>query len=156
MFRTFCLEHPALGDYARLSRRLFQSLEQSSGESLLSITGGTIIGRPDSQAVSGTLQAAQRLGAQLPVWSATELAAHQPQHLGLRSDEVAVVDNEAGVVNPEGFIRAALQRAQQLSAQVLTPVRVDAVQDHGAAVRIVTSAGEIHASQVVIAGGAWG
>jgi sarcosine oxidase len=59
------------------------------------------------------------------------------------------------VANPECFIRAALQRAQQLSAQVLTPVRVDAVQDHGAAVRIVTSAGEIRASQVVIAGGAW-
>ncbi|MGS1845387.1 N-methyl-L-tryptophan oxidase [Klebsiella michiganensis] len=155
LFRTFCLEHPVLGDYARLSRRLFQSLEQSSGGSLLSITGGTIIGRPDSQAVSGTLQAAQRLGVQLPVWSSTELAARQPQHIGLRSDEVAVVDSEAGVANPECFIRAALQRAQQLSAQVLTPVRVDAVQDHGAAVRIVTSAGEIRASQVVIAGGAW-
>ncbi|MDS6631529.1 FAD-dependent oxidoreductase [Klebsiella michiganensis] len=46
LFRTFCLEHPVLGDYARLSRRLFQSLEQSSGGSLLSITGGTIIVPP--------------------------------------------------------------------------------------------------------------
>jgi sarcosine oxidase len=82
LFRTFCLEHPVLGDYARLSRRLFQSLEQSSGGSLLSITGGTIIGRPDSQAVSGTLQAAQRLGVQLPVWSSTELAPVSRSILG--------------------------------------------------------------------------
>lgn len=155
LFRTFCLEHPALGDYARLSRSLFQSLEQTTGESLLSITGGTIIGRPDSLAVSGTLQAAQRLGVQLPVWSATELAVRQPQHLGLRADEVAVVDNEAGVASPENFIRAALQRAQQLSAQVLTPVRVNSVQDEGTSVRIATSVGEIRAARVVIAGGAW-
>lgn len=155
LFRTFCLEHPALGEYARLSRQLFAVLEQQTGEKLLSVTGGTIIGRPNSQAVSGTLQAADRLGVQLPVWSARELAERQPQHLGLRADEVAVVDAEAGVANPEGFIRAALQRAGQLSADVLSQVRVEGIRDEGTGVSIATSAGEIRATQVVVAGGAW-
>lgn len=155
LFRTFCLEHPALGDYARLSRSLFQGLEQATGESLLAVTGGTIIGRPDSLAVRGTRKAAQRLGVQLPVWRVAELAARQPQHRGLRPDEVAVFDAEAGVANPEGFVRAALQRAQQLSAAVLTSVQVDDVQDEASGVRIATSAGEVRAAQVVIAGGAW-
>ncbi|KGT92982.1 hypothetical protein NG99_12260 [Erwinia typographi] len=155
LFRTFCLEHPALGEYARLSRNLFQQLEQHTGESLLSVTGGTIIGHPDSLAVSGTRRAAERLGVTLNLWTAAELAARQPQHLGLRADDVAVFDAEAGVANPEGFIRAALQRAGELSAKVLTQVSVRAIEDDGNGVRIATSAGEVRADQVVLASGAW-
>ncbi|MDI6933825.1 N-methyl-L-tryptophan oxidase [Serratia sp. Se-PFBMAAmG] len=155
LFRTFCLEHPALGEYARLSRSLFQQLELHAGASLLSVTGGTIIGRRDSLAVSGTLRAAERLGVALNVWTAAEFAARQPQHLGLRADDVAVFDAEAGVANPEGFIRAALQRAEALSAQVLTQVSVEAIEGDGNGVHIATSAGDVRADQVVLASGAW-
>ncbi|MCL2894347.1 N-methyl-L-tryptophan oxidase [Brenneria tiliae] len=155
LFRTFCLEHPALGEYARLSRTLFKTLEQEGDAPLLSVTGGTIIGRPDSLAVSGTLRAAERLGAKLSVWDAAELAARQPQHLGLRPDEVAVLDPEAGIANPEGFIHAALRRVRQLSGDILSDVRVESLHDVGQTVRILTTAGEVRASQVVVAGGAW-
>ncbi|AHF77261.1 Sarcosine oxidase [Sodalis praecaptivus] len=155
LFRTFCLEHPALGDYARLARTLFAQLEQVTGIPLLSVTGGTIIGSADSLAVSGTLRAAKHLGSALAVWDARELAARQPQHLRLRAKDIAVCDPEAGVANPEGFIRAALQRARRLSASILTDVRVDALDDTGQGVRLTTSAGEVRASQVVVAGGAW-
>jgi len=155
LFRTFCLEHPALADYARLSRQLFRQLETLTGETLLSITGGTIIGRPDSQAVSGTLRAAKHQGVDLAVWGAAELAARQPQHRGLEAHDIAVIDPDAGVADPEGFIRAALQRARALSATVLTDVVVSAVNDTGRDVRIATSAGAIRAGQVVVASGAW-
>lgn len=155
LFRTFCLEHPALGEYANLSRQLFAQLEALTGETLLTLTGGTIIGRPDSHAVSGTLAAAKHLGVALPVWDARELGERQPQHLGLEAQDIAVWDPDAGVANPEGFIRAALQRARTLSAQVLSGVDVLKINETSDGVRLSTSAGEIHAAQVVVANGAW-
>lgn len=88
LFSTFCPEHPALMDYAVLSRQLFAARNPA----LLQLCGGLIIGRPESQAVAGTLQAAQRAAVALEVIAAAELMRHQPLHRHLRHDEVAVID----------------------------------------------------------------
>ncbi|QGY32595.1 N-methyl-L-tryptophan oxidase [Pantoea cypripedii] len=151
LFRTFCLEHPALSDYAGLSRQLFASLDPS----LLHLTGGLMIGLPDSQAVAGTLQAAQRAGTSLEVISGAELARRQPQHLHLRKDEIAVIDPYAGVAHPEAFVQAALQRAISLGARVVNGTRVTEARDCGNEVHVTTATGTLIADQVVIAGGAW-
>lgn len=151
LFRTFCLEHPALSDYATLSRQLFDALDPA----LLQLTGGLMIGRPGAQAVKGTIAAAKRAGVALNVIARDELARRYPQHLNLRQDEMAVVDPFAGVASPEAYVHAVLQRAQQCGAQVLSGVRVVAVSDSGRGINIDTATGTIAADQVIIAGGAW-
>ena len=54
LFRTACFEHPGLAPMANRSRALWRDLEQTSGENLLTLSGGIMIGPPDSDLIRGT------------------------------------------------------------------------------------------------------
>ncbi|HXD27252.1 MAG TPA: FAD-dependent oxidoreductase, partial [Arthrobacter sp.] len=62
LFREACLEHPGLAPMAAESRALFRQLEHASGRDLLRLTGGYLIGTPDSDVVAGTARAADAHG----------------------------------------------------------------------------------------------
>lgn len=155
LFREACLEHPGLTPVARLSKTLFRELEQHSGRELLRITGGVMMGAPDSDVIAGTRAAASANGLQLVELSREELAARHPQITGLAEGDVAVLDPGAGVAFPEPTIRAAVDRAAALGAQVLENTRVLAVEPGEDGVLVRTATGEWLAERVVLTQGAW-
>src|SRR4051794_21494845 len=111
LFRVACLEHPNLVPLAQRSLELWRDLQDRSGTPIIDITGGLMIGPPDSDVVAGTLAAAR--AHQLPVQTltATELSTRYPQHAGVPADHVAVWDPLAGVVRPEAGVIAACAAA---------------------------------------------
>ncbi len=155
LFREACLEHPGLTPIARLAKTLYRELEEHSGEELLRITGGVMMGAPDSDVIAGTRAAASANGLTLNDLSHAELAERYPQLAGLPATDVAVLDPGAGVAFPEPTIRAAVARARTLGAEVVENTRVLAVEPGEDGVLVRTATGKWLAERVILTQGAW-
>ncbi len=155
LFRTICLEHDALGAWAQLSHRLFDALSAETGKRILDITGGVMIGDPDSGAIRGTRAAARRLGLEVERFDRDQIAARWPAHSDLAPGDVGLFDPAAGAAFPEAYVEAALARARSLGARAIGGVRVTGIRPEGEGLRIDLAFGSLRARQVVLATGVW-
>ncbi len=155
LFRVACLEHPNLVPLAKASKSLWQELERHSGTDILRITGGLMIGAPESPVISGTLAAGRAHDLAVREISREELAVDHPQHQGLAPDHIAVWDPEAGVVRPEAGILAACSAAATAGATLYSDAAVADIQLITGGVRVRTSTREFTVGQVVLTTGAW-
>lgn len=155
LFRTLCMEHPTLVDVARTSRGLLRELEAESGEELLTLSGGLMMGHPESDVISGVLEAARVHGVAVETMDATELARRFPQHAELEPTDVGVWDPEAGAVRPEASIRAAVAAAARAGAQVFDRTTVTDLDFGADGVDVVTGGRRFRVKQVIVSTGAW-
>ncbi len=155
LFRTLTLEAPALVDVARRSQELLRELERSSGEELLRLSGGLMIGTPESDVISGVVRAAETHGVAVETIARAELANRYPQHHDLDPRDVGIWDPESGAVRPEASIRAAVDAARAAGAQVFDRTPVTAIEPNGDAVEIRTGGHRFRVARVVISAGAW-
>jgi sarcosine oxidase len=98
---------------------LWRELEATTGERLLTMTGALMIGAPDSELVSGALRSARTHGLAHQLLDREETQRRFPQHV-LLPDDVALLEEQAGVLYPERCVVAAVKRARELGAQVRT------------------------------------
>src|SRR3982074_2270425 len=78
VIRLAYFEHP---NYVPLLQRAYArgaDLERESGEDLLHITGGLMIGSPESELVSGALASAQQHGLEYELLDAAEVRRRYP------------------------------------------------------------------------------
>jgi sarcosine oxidase len=155
LFRTACMEHPALVPLARESLRLWQELEKASSRRLLDLCGGLMIGAPDSSVVAGTRAAAAAYDLDVVELTSRDLADRYPQHAGVPADHVAVWDPEAGVGRPEAAVLAAVGAAEAAGASICSGSAVTAVEciDDGVLVRTATR--DFRTRQAVVTAGPW-
>ena len=118
---------------------LWRELESVSGSHLLTMTGALYIGGVSSEAVVGAQQSAHEHGLDIDVLSTAELRRRYRGH-NPREGDVAVLDRQAGILNPEGAVTAMLGQVPE----VRRDHRVDSVD---------SLAGEFDA--VVMAAGPW-
>ncbi len=107
--------------YVPLVRRAYQGwrdLEAASGRSLLTLTGGVTVGRPDGPTVTGTLTSARRWGLAHEVLDADEARRRVPT-LRVPDGWVAVFEETMGFVRPEAAVRAQLAAASAAGAEVV-------------------------------------
>lgn len=155
LFREACLEHPGLGPMAAESRALFRQLEQVSGDGLLRITGGYLVGAAESDVVAGTIRAAEANGLPHELLDHRELTNRLPQLSGLTAADVGVFDPGCGAINPEATVTAAVTEAARLGADVHADTRVESVVASGDGVAITAGGRDYVADTVIIAAGAW-
>ncbi|MGX1673438.1 N-methyl-L-tryptophan oxidase [Streptomyces sp. NPDC055400] len=156
MFRTACLEHPALVPLAQRSRALWQQLENETGTRLFEPTGAMLIGPEDGRIVGGALRAAREHGLDVEVLDRDALRRRCPAHEGLPRDHIGVVEPAGGLTLPEATIRAAVGAARAAGARVLTDTRVTALEFTGPDVAVHTAAGRVlRVGQVVVCAGPW-
>lgn len=155
LFRVACREHPGLVPVAQRSLQLWRELEVSSGRPLLDVTGGVMIGPPDSPLVTGSLEAGRRHDLAVSTMDSAELRERFPQHAGLADEDVGVWDPLAGIVRPEAGVRAAVGAATDAGADVPGPATVTAVEPVGGGVLVHTGSGTVAARQAVLAAGPW-
>jgi sarcosine oxidase len=155
LFRVACLEHPSLVPFARESLRLWRVLQERGGTPIIDITGGLMIGAPDSDVVTGTLAAAREHDLPVRTLTAGELAKEYPQHVGVRPDDVAVWDPMAGIVRPEAGVTAACAAAEAAGAKVYTDTRVLGVELVPGGVAVTTPVRTFLVRQAVVTAGAW-
>lgn len=154
IFRTAYLEHPAYVPLLKAALPLWRELERESGEDLLNLNGGLMIGSGDSVAVQGALLSAQVHGLEFELLDPSTLAERHPQHV-VDADDVAVYEPLAGYLRPERAVRAAARRAVELGARLLDSTRVIKLRPDFDGTRVITSEGEWHARRVVLCAGAW-
>jgi sarcosine oxidase len=155
VIRLAYFEHPAYVPLLLRAYELWERLELDSGRSLLTITGGLMIGAPDSDVVSGSLRSAREHGLAHEVLEAAEIRRRFPPFMP-QPGEVALYEGRAGVLRPEVAIHAHLERARTGGADLRFDQRVvdwQALPSGGVEVRTLHDRHQ--AARLVLAVGAW-
>ncbi len=92
---------------------MWRELESVSGSQLLRMTGALYIGSASSEAVVGAQQSAKEHGLDIDVLSAAELRKRYRGHI-THDGDVAVLDRQAGILNPEGAVTSMLQLVPEI------------------------------------------
>jgi sarcosine oxidase len=154
IIRETYFEHPLYVPLVRRAHELWRELEERSGNGLMTINGGLMIGRPDGAIVTGTLRSATE--HHLPHEVLTPGKTHERfPAFRLADDLVAVLDPRAGYLDPEGCNSAHINVARQSGAVVRFDEPVEQWVPDGEGVRVRTHAGTYLADRLVIAGGGW-
>jgi sarcosine oxidase len=129
-------------------------LEAVVGEPLLRITGGLMVGEPESELVTGALRSAQLHGLAHEVLSADEVQRRFPV-FRLPDHFVAVYEPRAGILSPERCIAAHLTAAQRHGADLRFGEALMAWQADGEGVMVMTDKGRYRADALVLSVGSW-
>lgn len=133
---------------------LWRKLELDSGESLLHITGGLGIGHEGSPLVSRSAESARLFQLPHQVLDASEIKRRYPVFF-VEPDTVALLEENAGYLDPERCVAAHLREAARLGARlnIDSPVQQWTAGPGGVTVR--TAEGLYSAGQLVITAGPW-
>jgi sarcosine oxidase len=163
--RIFRYTHPVADEAALMPglRDLWRTLEADAGASLLTLCGGLFIGEqegdPFLRACTGALDA---LSMPYALWDRAEVARRYPQ-FRLRTGEVALFQQEAGVVAATPAVEAMVRVAQARGVELRTDWRVLGLEPLGAdagAGFVVSCETEgrsvqIEARRVILTAGPW-
>ena len=154
IIRETYFEHPLYVPLVQRAHQLWRELEHNSGSSLMTITGGLMIGSPDGVVVPGTLRSAEEHGLPHEILAPRDVRERFP---AFRLDQglVAVFDPRAGFLDPEACNRAHVELAGNAGAEARfnEPV-LDWIAD-GRGVRVTTSSDTYTADHLVLTAGAW-
>lgn len=155
VIRLAYFEHPAYVPLLRRAYELWRRLETDTGRRLLQVTGGLMIGAPDSEVVSGSLRSAREHGLAHEMLDAAEIHRRFPPFTP-RQETVGFYESEAGSLFPEEAIRAHLDVAADGGALLHFDEPVDdwRVTASGT-VEVTTSRARYEAGRVVLAPGPW-
>ncbi len=154
IFRQAYFEDPG---YVRLllrARELWTRLEHETGALLFHTTGALMIGPALGKLVAGSAASARQFHLPHEMLSAAELRRRWPA-FHVPEDAVALLEPDAGYLNPELCIQQLLAQAERYGAQLHFNRRVTAWSATTTGVS-VTAAGEAWtAAHLVITAGAW-
>ena len=154
IIRETYFEHPLYVPLVQRAHELWRELEETSGTSLMKITGGLMIGPSDGMVVTGTLRSARE--HQLPHEVLTPAQVHQRfPAFQIEPHLVAVLDPRAGYVDPEACNRAHLEAARAAGAEARFDEPLLEWTPEGEGVRVRTSVETYTANRLLLAAGAW-
>jgi sarcosine oxidase len=133
---------------------LFDQLAVDSGRDVITLTGGVMIGRPESRTVAGSRASAEQWGLEHEMLDATELRRRFPT-LAPKPDEIALFEAKAGFVRPEATVAANLQLATEHGADLHFQEPMRSWEPTGDGVRVSTGRGSYTAGRLVITPGPW-
>ncbi|HVU05885.1 MAG TPA: N-methyl-L-tryptophan oxidase [Polyangiaceae bacterium] len=153
-FRKAYFSHPSYVALAHQAERHWRALETEVGEPLYEPCGALFVGPADHPGVLGVTESARTHGLPHEVLSAAELATRYPA-LRPAAGSVGVLELDAGVLHADRCNAAHVARARAAGAEIREREAALDVRVDGDGVTVVTAQGEIHASHVVLATGAW-
>jgi len=133
---------------------LWEQLEEETGQELMTLTGGLMIGREDGELVSGSVQSAEAHGLPYELLDAGEIQQRFPA-CAPGPVTVALYEEKAGFVRPEETVKAHLDRAALLGADLRFEEPVLSWRASESGVRVKTPEGSYGAERLVISPGAW-
>jgi len=154
VIRQAYFEHPAYVPLLLRTYELWRELEKHSGQSLLTLTGGLMLGREDSAVVSGSLRSAREHGLPHELLDAREIRRRFPPFRP-ESETVALFERNAGFLRVEDCVRAHLHLAASRGAELQFEARVLDWSASESSVRVRTADGIFEAGQLVISAGPW-
>lgn len=155
VIRQAYFEHPAYVPLLLRAYELWRDLERKSGSELLLLPGGLMLGAPDSEVVSGSIRSAREHNLPHEILDANEIRRRYPM-FQISDDTIALFEEAAGLVYCERAVKAHLQVAERVGAELhfFESVIQWEVNTDGS-VTVKTAEGIYTAGQLVIAPGAW-
>jgi len=154
VIRQAYFEDPAYVPLLLRAYELWRELERETNRQLLTLTGGLMLGAPDSAVVAGSHRSARQHHLPHELLDAREIKRRFPQFQP-EPDTVALYETNAGVIRPEAAVAAQLQLAAQRGATLQMEERVLSWQAAPGGVSVTTSRARYEAGQLVIAAGPW-
>jgi sarcosine oxidase len=156
IIRQAYFEDPAYVPLVLRAYELWRELERAAGADLLLITGGLMIGAPESEVVAGSLRSARQWGLEHEVLDAAELHRRFPA-FAPTPGTVALYEGQAGVVRPEAAVAAHLRLAADAGAELRfsEPAVAWELDRPGGGVTVTTGSGAVRADRLVVCPGAW-
>ncbi len=127
----------------------------TAGDEILRITGVLSVGEESSKIIQGTQRAASEHALPVESLSQREVKARYPS-LELRQGEVALLEIDGGVLDPERAVRAHLKFAEANRAEMRFGVAMESwhAVDKGFAIRL-TDGTQLSANKLVLSLGPW-
>lgn len=154
MFRTAYMEGAEYVPLLKKSRELWEELEGETGYNLLTLNGGLMIGPKESIKMKNVIQSVHNFDINHEVLNAEEAKIRFPQHT-LNSDDIMVLDKEAGYMRPELAVFAAAERAEALGAVIHRHTVVEQIKELSDRVKIVANGETYDFDQVIVTAGPW-
>jgi len=154
IIRELYFEHPLYVPLVQRAYELWEALERDSGEPLLTINGGLMIGPREGMLIAGTLRSAAEHGLAAELLSPREVGARFPAFT-LEDGLVAVLDPRAGFLRPEACVDAHRALAASDGAELRFEEPLLSWEAHGDGVRVRTSKGTYAADRLLLTAGAW-
>jgi sarcosine oxidase len=152
--RQSYFEDPAYVPLLLRAYELWDALAGDSGRDVITLTGGLMIGPPDSITVAGSRRSAQQWDLAHEMLDAAEIRRRFPTMTPADTD-VALYESMAGFVRPEATVAAHLDLAARHGADLRFGEPVRRFEARADGVRVVTDAGTYTAGHGVICPGAW-
>jgi sarcosine oxidase len=154
IIRQAYFEDPAYVPLLLRAYELWERLEIETNQELLTLTGGLMIGRREDELVSGSVESAEEHGLPYELLDAGEIRRRFPP-FSPDPETVALYEERAGFVRPEETVKAHLDQADALGADLRFEEPVLSWEASGEGVRVETSEGSYEAERLVISPGAW-
>jgi len=154
IIRQAYFEDPAYVPLLLRAYELWHELERDSGATVLTITGGLMLGAPESQTVAGALRSAREHGLRHELLDAGDIRRRFPP-LHPANGTVALYEPMAGFVRPEASVAACLRRAAALGADLRFEEPAHAWQVRHGNVLVTTGRGIYTAGRIIISAGPW-
>jgi len=154
IIREAYYESPAYVPLVRRAYELWHDLERDSGRTLLTQTGGLMLGPAGGELVDGARRSAELHG--IP-WELLDAAAVRRRFPAFRpdADAVAVLEQRAGFLDPEACVESCLTLAAGAGATLWFDTLVDRWERTGDGIRLHTTGGTVECNRLILAAGAW-
>jgi len=133
---------------------LWNHLEEQSGTRLMHLVGCLTISHPESKIIRSAQITAEKGNIQHLMLSPEETRQRYPAYR-LQPNQVALLDLEAGYIQPELCIRTHLRGASILGAKCQFGTPVLSCSRQGSHVTVKTDLDTFEAPQVILTAGAW-
>ncbi len=156
IIRQAYFEDPAYVPLLLRAYELWEQLGRDSGEEVLTITGGLMVGQPDSDLVAGSRESADKHGLPYELLDAPEIKRRFPAFVPTPGT-VALYEEKAGFVRPEVSVSAHLDLASRRGADLRfgEPLTSWHAAPSGDRVTVETGKGTYEAERLVISAGSW-
>jgi sarcosine oxidase len=154
IIRQAYFEDPAYVPLLLRAYELWERLEVETGEELMTLAGGLMIGRREAELVSGSVRSAEEHGLPYELLDADEIRGRFPP-FSPDPETVALYEEKAGFIRPEETVRAHLDRAGALGADLRFEEPIVSWGASESGVRVETQGGSYEAERLVITPGAW-
>jgi sarcosine oxidase len=154
IIRQAYFEDPAYVPLLLRAYELWERLERETGEDLMTLTGGLMIGPPESRTFTGSKATADEYGLPYEVFDAAELKRRYPM-FEPTGGTIALFEEKAGIVRPEAAMKAHLDMAASLGADLRFEQEILTWEPTDSGVRVETASGVYEAERLVVTAGAW-
>ncbi|UJL45740.1 N-methyl-L-tryptophan oxidase [Virgibacillus sp. NKC19-16] len=154
LFRTAYMEGPEYVPLLQDAKELWRQLEKESGNSLLTLNGGLMIGEAESPAIKTILKSISDFDLDHEILEGDQARNRYPQ-FKLYDDDLAVLDKDAGFIRPELAVVSASLLAMKQGAEIKRYTKVESITPESDGVSITADGKNYKVGKVLISTGAW-